>query len=215
MAVESGVASENAVEVIREVAVPVKNAGDPQVFGWLAFVVGSTCLGLSLIGFVPAGGALGAPLAVIFGCTALALVISTIWAANLGQSYVAGAFGIFATFWVSYTGLVLGLTHGWFGIAAEAAGKTVLAFLAAWAVGIFLLTLSSVRLPVAYTIDIALVDLALIVLYFANDSASTGLTKLGGYIVLSFAALGAYIWLSVADQSLGGPGYPMGKPLRA
>ncbi|MGH9036081.1 MAG: GPR1/FUN34/YaaH family transporter [Acidimicrobiia bacterium] len=213
MAVESGVASENAVEVIREVAVPVRATGDPQVFGWLAFVVGSTCLGLSLVGFVPAG-TLGAPLAIIFGCTALALVISTIWAANLGQSYVAGAFGIFSTFWVSYTGLVLGLTHGWFAIAPEAVGKTVLAFLAAWAVGIGLLTLSSVRLPVAYTIDIALVDLALIVLYFANDSASAGLTKLGGYIVLSFAALGAYIWLSVADQSLGGPGYPMGKPLR-
>lgn len=214
MAVESGVASENAVEVIREVAVPVKNPGDPQVFGWLAFVIGSTCLGLSLVGFVPAG-TLGAPLAVIFGCTALALLITTIWAANLGQSYVAGAFGIFCTFWVSYTGLVLGLTHGWFAIPPEAVGKTVLAFLLAWAVGIGLLTLSSVRLPALYTLDIALVDLALIVLYFANDSASAGLTKLGGYIVLSFAALGAYIWLSVADQSLGGPGYPMGKPLRS
>jgi hypothetical protein len=207
------VASENAVEVIREVAVPTKNAGDPQVFGWLAFVIGSTCLGLSLVGFVPAG-TLGAPLAIIFGCTALALLITTIWAANLGQSYVAGAFGIFCTFWVSYTGLVLGLTHGWFAIPAEAVKDTVLAFLLAWAVGIGLLTLSSVRLPALYTLDIALVDLALIVLYFANSGGSAGLTKLGGYIVLSFGALGAYIWLSVADQSLGGPGYPMGKPLR-
>jgi hypothetical protein len=213
--VESGVASDNAVEVIREVPVPVKNTGDPQVFGWLAFVVGSTCLGLSLVGFVPAG-TLGAPLAVIFGCTALALVISTIWAANVGQSYVAGAFGIFSTFWVSYTGLVLGLTHGWFAITdPEAIKKTVLAFLLAWAVGIGLLTLSSVRLPALYTLDIALVDLALIILYFANDGGSAGLTKLGGYIVLTFAALGAYIWLSCADQSLGGPGYPLGKPLRS
>ena len=214
MSVESGVASENAVEVIREVAVPTKNAGDPQVFGWLAFVVGSTCLGLSLVGFVPAG-TLGAPLAIIFGCTALALVISTIWAASVGQSYVAGAFGIFSTFWVSYTMLVLGLQHNWFLIPAEAVLDSVLAFLAAWAVGIGLLTLSSVRLPALYTLDIALVDLALIVLYFANSGASAGLTKLGGYIVLTFAALGAYIWLSVADQSLGGPGYPMGKPLRS
>jgi uncharacterized protein len=214
VSVESDVASENAVEVIREVPVPVRATGDPQVFGWLAFVVGSTVLGLSLVGFVPAG-TLGAPLAIIFGCTALALVISTIWAAMLGQSYVAGAFGIFSTFWVSYTLLVLGLQHNWFLIPAEAAGDTVLAFLLAWAIGIGLLTLSSVRLPALYTLDIALVDLALIVLYFANSGASAGLTKLGGYIVLAFAALGAYIWLSVADQALGGPGYPMGKPLRA
>ena len=214
MSVESGVVSENAVEVIREVPVPVRATGDPQVYGWLAFVVGSTCLGLSLVGFVPAG-TLGAPLAIIFGCTALALLISTIWAANLGQTYVAGAFGIFCTFWVSYTILVLGLQHNWFLIPAEAVKDTVLAFLAAWAVGIGLLTLSSVRLPSLYTLDIALVDLALIILYFANSGGSAGLTKLGGYVVLTFAAIGAYIWLSCADQSLGGPGYPVGKPLRS
>ncbi len=214
MSVESGVASENAVEVIREVPVAARASGDPQVFGWLAFVVGSTCLGLSLVGYVPAG-TLGAPLAIIFGCTALALVISTIWAAYLGQSYVAGAFGIFSTFWVSYTLLVLGLQHNWFLIPAEAVKSSVLAFIGAWAVGIFLLTLSSVRLPSLYTIDIALVDLALIILFFANNSGSAGLTKLGGYVVLSFAAIGAYIWLSVADVSLGGPGYPVGKPMRS
>ena len=215
MSVESGVASENAVEVIREVPVAARASGDPQVFGWLAFVVGSTCLGLQLIGYVPAG-TLGAPLSIIFGCTAIALLISTVWAAYLGQTYVAGAFGIFATFWVSYTMLVLGLTHNWFGITDPVAiQKTVVAFLIAWAVGVALLTLSSVRLPSLYTIDIALVDLALIVLLFANNSGSAGLTKLGGYIVLAFAALGAYIWLSVADQSLGGPGYPVGKPMRS
>ena len=214
MSVESGVASETAVEVVREVPVATRASGDPQVFGWLAFVVGSTCLGLQLVGYVPAG-TLGAPLSIIFGCTALALLISTIWAAYLGQSYVAGAFGIFCTFWVSYTMLVLGLTHGWFAIAPEAVKATVVAFLIAWAVGIALLTLSSVRLPSLYTIDIALVDLALIVLLFANNSGSAGLTKLGGYVVLTFAAIGAYIWLSVADQSLGGPGYPVGKPMRS
>ena len=214
MSVESGVASEHAVEVIREVPVAARASGDPQVFGWLAFVVGSTCLGLSLVGYVPAG-TLGAPLAIIFGCTALALVISTIWAAYLGQSYVAGAFGIFSTFWVSYTLLVLGLQHNWFLIPAEAVKSSVLAFIGAWAVGIFLITLSSVRLPSLYTIDIALVDLALIILFFANNSGSAGLTKLGGYVVLSFAAIGAYIWLSVADVSLGGPGYPVGKPMRS
>ena len=51
-----------AVEVIREVAVPTKATGDPQLLGWMVFVVGSTCLGLQLTGFVPqalagAGGA--------------------------------------------------------------------------------------------------------------------------------------------------------------
>lgn len=216
MAVEADVqtGSSSAVEVIREVPVPTKPTGDPQVFGWLVFVVGSTCLGLQLTGYVPAA-TLGAPLAIIMGATALGLLISCIWAAYVGQTYVAGAFGIFCGFWVSYTALVLGLTHGWFGIAAAAVPKTVLAFLIAWAVTMFLLTVSTVRLPAAYTVDVALVDLALIVLIFANQGAGNAdLTKLAGVIVFVFAALGAYIWLSAADQSLGGPGYPLGPPLR-
>jgi len=57
--------------------------------------------------------------------------------------------------------------------------------------------------------------LALIILIFANQNGSTSLTKLGGAVVFMFAALGAYIWLSVADQSLGGSGYPMGRALRS
>ena len=54
------------VEVIKEVPVPTKATGDPQVLGWLVFVVGSTCLGLELVGFVNQG-ALGAPLPIIAG----------------------------------------------------------------------------------------------------------------------------------------------------
>jgi len=202
------------------VAVPVKATGDPQVFGWLVFVVGSTCLGLELVGYVNQG-ALGAPLAIIFGATAFGLLVSTVWAAYVGQTFVAGAFGVFCGFWISYTALVLGLTHGWFGIAALAktdagvVGDTVKAFLLAWAITMALLTLATLRLPLAYTIDVALVDAALWILFIANSGSDpSGLTKLAGVVVFTFAAIGAYIWLSTADQSLGGPGYPLGAPLR-
>jgi succinate-acetate transporter protein len=202
------------VEVIREVPVPVKATGDPQALGWLVFVVGSTCLGLQLVGYVPQA-ALGAPLAIIFGATAFGLVLSSAWAAYLGQTFVAGAFGVFAGFWLSYTGLVLGLTHGWFGITPEAVGDTVKAFLLAWAITMALLTLATIRLPMAYTIDVGLVDAALWILFIANSGDDpSGLTKVAGVVVFTFAALGAYIWLSAADQSLGGPGYPLGSPIR-
>ena len=196
-------------------AVPTKASGDPQVLGWLVFVVGSTCLGLQLVDYVPQA-TLGAPLSIIFGATAFGLVLSAAWAAYVGQTYVAAAFGVFAGFWISYTALVLGLTHGWFGITTEAVGDTVLAFLLAWAITMALLTLSTLRLPMAYTIDVALVDAALWVLFIANSGDDpSGLTKIAGAIVFVFAALGAYIWLSAADQSLGGPGYPLGKPVRS
>lgn len=223
MATEVNVQSSQAgaVEVIREVAVPTKPTGDPQVLGWLVFVVGSTCLGLELVGFVNQG-ALGAPLAIIFGATAFGLMVSAVWAAYLGQTFVAGAFGVFCGFWISYTALVLGLTHGWFGIAAlvktdpGVVKDTVLAFLLAWAITMAFLTLATTRLPLAYTVDVALVDLALWVLFIANNGSDpSGLTKVAGGIVFIFAALGAYIWLSAADQSLGGPGYPLGSPMRS
>ena len=203
-----------AVEVIKEVPVPTKVTGDPQVLGWLVFVVGSTCLGLQLVDYVPQA-TLGAPLSIIFGATAFGLMVSAIWAAYVGATFVAGAFGVFCGFWISYTALVLGLTHGWFGVSAEAVGDTVKAFLLAWAITMALLTLATMRLPMAYTIDVALVDAALWVLFIANSGDDpSGLTKVAGVIVFAFAALGAYIWLSAADQSLGGPGYPLGKPLR-
>lgn len=210
------------VEVIKEVAVPAKVTGDPQVFGWLVFVVGSTCLGLELVGFVNQG-ALGAPIPIIAGATAFGLLISTIWALYVGQTYVAAAFGVFCGFWISYTILVLGALSKAdpLGLTALSAtdkavvGDTVKAFLLAWAITMALLTLSTLRLPMAYTIDVALVDAALWILFIANSGDDpTGLTKLAGAVVFTFAALGAYIWLSAADQSLGGPGYPLGSPLR-
>ena len=208
------------VEVIKEVAVPTKPAGDPQVFGWLVFVAGSTCLGLELVGAVNQG-ALGAPIPIIAGATAFGLMVSAIWAAYVGQTYVASAFGVFCGFWISYTILVLGALNGWLGLAALAktdagvVGDTVKAFLLAWAVTMALLTLSTLRLPLAYTVDVALVDAALWILYVANSGSDpSGLTKVAGYVVFTFAAIGAYIWLSAADQSLGGPGYPLGSPLR-
>ena len=216
MAAESGVSAGSAVEVIREVPVATKATGDPQVLGWLVFVAGGAALGLQLTGFVPQA-VLGAPLAIILGAAAVGILITTVWAAYLGQTYVAGAFGTFAGFWVSYTVLVLGALHNWFAIPPANLLKVVDAFLIAWAITMFLLMVSTIRLPLAYTVVLALVDVALIILAITYNSStpSEGMIKLAGAVVFAFTAIGAYIWLSCADQSLGGTGYPLGKPLRS
>ena len=111
---------------------------------------GSVALGLSLVGVVPFG-VLGAPLAIILAATALGLLMSTIWAAAVGQSAVAAVFGIFGTFWLSYAVLVLGLDHSWFAIAVTAALATVKLFLLTWFVIIVMLTLATLRLASAFT----------------------------------------------------------------
>ena len=193
-------------------------AGDPSILGLGSFIVGSVALGLGLVGVVPVG-VLGAPLAIILAATALGLLMATIWCAALGQSAVAAVFGIFGTFWLSYGGLVLGLDHNWFAITATAVLATVKLFLVAWLVVILMLTLTTLRLPSAFTALFALVSLALLLLLLAYANASplgvpsTGLLKAGGYVVLVFAALGVYLFAGAAAVGTGGKPLPLGKPL--
>ena len=204
--------------VVAEVAVTGPLAGNPAILGLPTFIAGSVALGLGLAGVVPAG-VLGAPLAIILAATALGLLLAAIWAAAVGQSAVAAVFGIFGTFWLSYGVLVLGLDHNWFAITVTAVLATVKLFLLTWLIVIVMLTLATLRLPVAFTAVFVLVDLALLLLYiaFANASPlgvpSSGLIKAAGYVVLLFAAIGVYLFFDAASVATGGKALPLGKPL--
>ena len=204
--------------VVAEVAVTGPLAGNPAILGLPTFIAGSVALGLGLAGVVPAG-VLGAPLAIILAATALGLLLAAIWAAAVGQSAVASVFGIFGTFWLSYGVLVLGLDHNWFAITVTAVLATVKLFLLTWLIVIVMLTLATLRLPVAFTAVFVLVDLALLLLYlaFANASPlgvpSSGLIKTAGYVVLVFAAIGVYLFFDAASVATGGKALPLGKPL--
>ena len=94
------------------------NQGDPQLVAAPVFTIGSIALAFQLVRYVvPA--ALGSPLAIILGCTGLFLLVSTIWAAGVGQSFVAAFAGTFGGFWLSYGILVLALEHDWFKIPLD------------------------------------------------------------------------------------------------
>ena len=203
-----------SVDVIEvsEVAVTGPLAGDPMALGLPAFIVGSVALGLTLVGMVPAA-AVGAPLAIILAATSVGLLAATIWSAAVGQSAVASVFGTFAGFWLSYAVLVLGLTHNWFVIPATAVSSTEELFLTAWLIIILSLTLATLRLPVAFTALLGLVDLALLLVLLGTSQGSSGLTKAGGVVVLAFAALGIYLYFGTASTATGGGPVPLGKPI--
>jgi uncharacterized protein len=193
-------------------------AGDPSIFGLGSFIAGSVALGLSLVGVVPTG-VLGAPLAIVLATTAVGLLMSTVWAAAVGQSAVAAVFGIFGTFWLSYAVLVLALDHAWFAIVPTAVIATVRLFLLTWLIIIVMLTVSTLRLPSAFTAVFVLVDLALLLLLLAWENTSplgapsSGLLKAGGWVVLIFAAVGAYLFYGAAQAGTGGKALPLGPPL--
>ncbi|TDW19455.1 GPR1/FUN34/YaaH family transporter [Kribbella kalugense] len=199
------------VQLATEAAVPAVT-GDPALIGLPSFIVGSVALGLVLVGYVSAA-AVGASLPIIVAATGLGLVIAAVWAAAVGQSAVAGVFGIFAGFWLSYATLVLGLTHNWFAIAAPDALHTQGLFVISWLVVVGMLTLATLRLPVAYTLLFALIEIALVLVLIGTLQQSAGTLKVGGVVVFIFAAVGVYLFFSSASQATGGRALPLGQPL--
>jgi succinate-acetate transporter protein len=180
--------------------------GDPSILGLPSFVVGAVALSLATVGYVPPA-AVGAALPIILGATGLGLLITTVWCAYLGQSFVACVFGVFTGFWFSYAALVLGLQHNWFQIPAADVTRSVALFLISWAVVMFFLAVGSVRLPVIYTILLGL-------LIVGTLNANTTLNKAAGYAVFGASALGCYLFLSSCSVALGGAPYQLGRPLR-
>jgi uncharacterized protein len=163
-------------------------------------------LGLALINYAPAAG--GA-LPIIILATGIGQLVATLWAAALGQSAVAAIFGIFSGFWLSYAALLVGLTHGWWGVTPAATIHTVAAFLISWLIIIGVLTLGSLRLPAAFT----LIDVALILVLAATINGSSGLNKAGGIVVFAFAAVGAYVFAGSLSVATGGKPLPLGRPV--
>ncbi len=187
-------------------------AGNPALLGLPTFTAGSVALGLTFVGYVPATARAGA-LPVIIAATGVGLLLATIWAVALGQSAVASIFGVFAGFWLSYSALLLGLGHNWFGIAKADITHSVAAFLITWLAIIGLLTLAMLRLPAAFTLVLVLVDLALALILAGTIRGSADLDKAGGWVAFVFAAVGAYLFVGSASVATGGKPLPLGRPI--
>jgi succinate-acetate transporter protein len=201
-----------------EVALPARTLlveappGDPAILGLPIFAAGSVALGLALVGYVPAA-AVGSVVPIVLAATGLGLLVATIWSASIGQTMVAGVFGLFAGFWLSYAVLLLGLNHNWFAIPAANVSRSIELFLITWAVVMGALTVASVRLPLAYTLVFALVVVALVLLILGSVNGDANLNKAAGYVALAFAALGLYLFLATASTATGGPSFPLGRPI--
>jgi uncharacterized protein len=205
--------------------VPVANAA---LVGVPTFLVGSIALALVLTGYVPQTLA-GAPIAIIALATGLGQIIATIFALRAGESAVASVFGIFAGFWLSYAALVLGILHNWYGFVPAPTGTSTAAqtaaaaaaniedaqkvFLLSWLILIVLLTVASLRLPLAFSVLFALIDLALLFVFLGVVNASEVQTKVGGYFTWGFVIVGAYLFLDAMTAATGGKNLPLGKPV--
>jgi uncharacterized protein len=187
--------------------------GDPVPLGLLVFALGGTVLGISLLGYVPAAVQPGSVMPIVFAATGLGLLITTLWAARLGETFVATVLGAFAGFWLSYAAMVLGLTHNWYGIPAADVTHTIGQYLIAWDVVIFMLWLVTFRIPLLFTLILGSGVVAVTLLAIGTLEASTSVNKVGAVFVLLFSALGYYGYLSGAIASVGGKPLPVGQPV--
>jgi uncharacterized protein len=201
-----------SVEVV-EVVEAAQPAGDPVVLGLLVFALGSTVLGISLLGYVPLAVQGNTIMPIVYAATGLGLLITTVWAAALGQTFVATVLGAFACFWISYAALVLGLNHNWYAIPVADIPHTVGQFLIAWDIVIFMLFLVSLRVPMIFSLILGAGVVGVTLITIGTLQSSAGIDHAGGVFVLIFAALGYYAYLSTGFVSVGGKPLPMGAPV--
>jgi succinate-acetate transporter protein len=203
---------QGSVEAEATPAVTGHLAGDSLSLGLPSFIVESVALGMVLVGLLLAVGR-GGSLPIILAATAAGLFISTFWAIAVGQSAVALVLGVFAGFWFSYAFLILGLTHGWFGVGVIDLKASQELFLTAWIVIMSMLTLATLRLALAFTAVLALVDIALILVLIGVIQVQPNLLKAGGATAFLFAAVGIYIFFGTASIATGGRALPLGRPV--
>ncbi len=185
--------------------------GNPGTVGIPAVIAGATGLGLINTGWVHVSPGAGLP--IYMGATVLGLLFATLWACALGQNASASVYGVFLGFYGSYAGLVLGLTHNWYGIPADQTTKTIELWLISWLVTIGILTLVTLRLPSVFTLLLVLVDVALVVLLIGTAGANPTFIHIGGYVVFAFVAVAVYLYVDAMWRETGGQGLPLGKPL--
>ncbi|HEY2226106.1 GPR1/FUN34/YaaH family transporter [Actinomycetospora sp.] len=191
-------------------------AANPALVGVPTFVIGSIALGLYLVGFT--GSSTNAAIGmvpILIMCTGVGQLIGCIWAIKTGAGPVAAIFGIFAGFWLSFSVLVIGLGHNWFGDATQTAAATAAqeTFLLTWLIGIVVLALASLRLPSVFTLLFVLVALALLLVLLGTAAGSTGLLFAGGIAVFAFTLVGVYLFFDAMSAAAGGGSLPMGKAL--
>ena len=189
---------------------PPARPGNPGLVALPLIIAGGFGLGLTNTGIVPVPAA---AVPILLSATATGLLIATIWAAALGQNVNATVYGVFFGFYGSYGVLSVGLSHGWFGIAAGDAGSTVSLWLASWLVTIGLLTVLLLRLPWTYPVLLLVVDAALVALLIGNLTGNAAATQVGGWLVFAFVGFVVYFYAASLWEEMGGSPLSLGRPI--
>ena len=184
--------------------------GNPALLGLITFLPSGITLGLWFVGYLDTATLPGGMIPALALSAGIFMLIATVWSGRIGASTVAAIFGVFAAFWLSFAALVTGLTSGWWGITADGVKSVQSTYLLSFLLVFVLLTVSTLRLPLAFTVGFVLVDLTFLLAFVAVEGTHPNLFDWAGVTTFAFCAVFAYVLYDGFNQDLGAPAMPMG-----
>lgn len=205
-------AAEPVVQTVAEPAAAAP-AGNPALLGLITFLPSGLTLGLWFVGYLDTATLPGGMIPTLALSAGLFMLIATVWAGRTGASTVAAIFGVFAAFWLSFAALVAGLTSGWWGITPAGVKSVQSTYLLSFLLVFVLLTVATLRLPLAFTVGFVLVDLTFLLAFLAVANTRAGLFDWAGVTTFGFCAVFAYVLYDGFGQDLGAPAMPLGNAI--
>ncbi|MFF2184867.1 GPR1/FUN34/YaaH family transporter [Streptomyces sp. NPDC058155] len=201
-------------------------ATEPAMLGFGGFLLGSISLAFYLKDVSIPANSLVASLPIMVFSSTIMLLMASVWAMRLGDGIFAAVYGLFGTFWLSFSILSLALNNNWMGEFENIEQRQATAnFVLVWAIVIILLTLTTLRLPRVFTFLFVVVSTTLLVLYGSIEQAidqmvnnptkpdDPWLIYVGITTMFLFIVLGMYIFAAFMHQATGAKRLPLGKPL--
>lgn len=194
-------------------AAPAVPAGNPALLGLMTFLPAGITLGLWFVGYLDTAKFGGGMIPIVSLSAGLFLLVAAVWAARLAQNTVAAIFGVFSAFWLSFGFLLIGLTSGWWAVDGDASGQVRATYLLSFLLVFVLLTLSTLRLPLVFTVGFVLVDITFALAFIGVSTSNAGLFPIAGITTFLFCLVFAYILYDGINQDLGGRALPMGNAM--
>jgi len=219
MSVESDVQS--GARAAAERAAAAAPAGNPALLGLITFIPSGITLGLWFVGYLDTAALPGGMIPIVTFSAGLFLMISAVSALSVGASSVAAIFGVFSAFWISFGVLVFSLNNGLIINATDGSALTTAqvgniqgAYLLSFLIVFVIMTLGTLRLPLAFTVGFVLVCITFALAFLGVSTGNAGLFPIAGIATFLFCAVFAYILLDGLGQDLGGRAMPMGSALQ-
>ena len=192
---------------------PTLPAGNPALLALITFLPAGLTLGLWFIGYLDTARLPGGMIATLALSAGLFMLVATVWAARIGASTVAAIFGVFSAFWLSFALLITALTSTWWAITAGGVQRVQATYLLSFLCVFTLLTLATLRLPLAFTVGFALVDVTFLLAFLAVVNGNSNYFTWAGVTTFAFCGVFAYVLFDGFGQDLGGKAMPLGKPV--